>query len=147
MITEKWKENKYRNKISNLKELLYVYNSISSNKDEVKLLKSLIKYAEITFNLYIIRKFKNNQNLNNTLLNLESFDIFENFDKYNDNDNIYEINQSLNYFPNLLNVKEKNISIIIWEIKKSNRIKVVPIYKNIKESNFSVNHRNKWIRN
>ena len=58
MITEKWKENKYRNKISNLKELLYVYNSISSNKDEVKLLKSLIKYAEITFNLYIIRKFK-----------------------------------------------------------------------------------------
>ena len=147
MITEKWKENKYRNKISNLKELLYVYNSISSNKDEVKLLKSLIKYAEITFNLYIIRKFKNNQNLNNTLLNLESFDIFENFDKYNDNDNIYEINQSLNYFPNLLNVKEKNISIIIWEIKKSNRIKIVPIYKNIKESNFSVNHRNKWIRN
>ena len=92
MITEKWKENKYRNKISNLKELLYVYNSISSNKDEVKLLKSLIKYAEITFNLYIIRKFKNNQNLNNTLLNLESFDIFENFDKYNDNNNIYEIN-------------------------------------------------------
>ena len=147
MITEKWKENKYRNKISNLKELLYVYNSISSNKDEVKLLKSLIKYAEITFNLYIIRKFKNNRNLNNTLLNLESFDIFENFDKYNDNDNIYEINQSLNHFPNLLNVKEKNISIIIWEIKKSNRIKVVPIYKNIKESNFSVNHRNKWIRN
>jgi len=147
MITEKWKEDKLRNKIINLKELLYVYNSISSNKDEVKLLKSLIKYAEITFNLYIIRKFKNNQNLNNTLLNLESFDIFENFDKYNDNDNIYEINQSLNHFPNLLNVKEKNISIIIWEIKKSNRIKIVPIYKNIKESNFSVNHRNKWIRN
>ena len=102
MITEKWKENKYRNKISNLKELLYVYNSISSNKDEVKLLKSLIKYAEITFNLYIIRKFKNNQNLNNTLLNLESFDIFENFDKYNDNDNIYGINQSLNHFPIIL---------------------------------------------
>jgi hypothetical protein len=47
----------------------------------------------------------------------------------------------LNHFPNLLNVKEKNISIIIWEIKKSNRIKIVPIYKNIKESNFSVNNK------
>ena len=144
MITEKWKEDKLRNKISNLKELLYVYNSTSLNKDEVKLIKSLIKYAGITFNLYYNI---NNQTLNNILLNLESFDIFENFDKYNDNDNIYEINQSLNHFPNLLNVKEKNISIIIWEIKKSNRIKIVPIYKNIKESNFSVNHRNKWIRN
>ena len=56
MITEKWKEDKLRNKISNLKELLYVYNSISLNKDEVKLIKSLIKYAEITFNLYYNKK-------------------------------------------------------------------------------------------
>ena len=89
MITEKWKEDKLRNKISNLKELLYVYNSTSLNKDEVKLIKSLIKYAGITFNLYYNI---NNQTLNNILLNLENFDIFENFDKYNDNDNIYEIN-------------------------------------------------------
>lgn len=89
MITEKWKEDKLRNKISNLKELVYIYNSISLNKDEVKLIKSLIKYAGITFNLYYNI---NNQTLNNILLNLESFDIFENFDKYNDNDNIYEIN-------------------------------------------------------
>jgi hypothetical protein len=89
MITEKWKEDKLRNKISNLKELLYVYNSTSLNKDEVKLIKSLIKYAGITFNLYYNI---NNQTLNNILLNLESFDIFENFDKYNDNNNIYEIN-------------------------------------------------------
>ena len=51
MITEKWKEDKLRNKISNLKELVYIYNSISLNKDEVKLIKSLIKYAGITFNL------------------------------------------------------------------------------------------------
>ena len=56
MITEKWKEDKLRNKISNLKELLYVYNSISLNKDEVKLIKSLIKYAGITFNLYYNKK-------------------------------------------------------------------------------------------
>ena len=89
MITEKWKEDKLRNKINNLKELLYIYNSISLNKDEVKLIKSLIKYAGITFNLYYNI---NNQTLNNILLNLESFDIFENFDKYNDNNNIYEIN-------------------------------------------------------
>ena len=89
MITEKWKEDKLRNKISNLKELVYIYNSISLNKDEVKLIKSLIKYAGITFNLYYNI---NNQTLNNILLNLESFDVFENFDKYNDNDNIYEIN-------------------------------------------------------
>ena len=89
MITEKWKEDKLRNKISNLKELLYVYNSTSLNKDEVKLIKSLIKYAGITFNLYYNI---NNQTLNNILLNLESFDVFENFDKYNDNNNIYEIN-------------------------------------------------------
>ena len=56
MITEKWKEDKLRNKISNLKELLYVYNSTSLNKDEVKLIKSLIKYAGITFNLYYNKK-------------------------------------------------------------------------------------------
>ena len=56
MITEKWKEDKLRNKISNLKELLYVYNYISLNKDEVKLIKSLIKYAGITFNLYYNKK-------------------------------------------------------------------------------------------
>ena len=56
MITEKWKEDKLRNKISNLKELVYIYNSISLNKDEVKLIKSLIKYAGITFNLYYNKK-------------------------------------------------------------------------------------------
>jgi hypothetical protein len=56
VITEKWKEDKLRNKISNLKELVYIYNSISLNKDEVKLIKSLIKYAGITFNLYYNKK-------------------------------------------------------------------------------------------
>ena len=74
MITEKWKEDKLRNKISNLKELLYVYNSTSLNKDEVKLIKSLIKYAGITFNLYYNI---NNQTLNNILLNLENFDFLK----------------------------------------------------------------------
>jgi hypothetical protein len=56
VITEKWKEDKLRNKISNLKEVVYIYNSISLNKDEVKLIKSLIKYAGITFNLYYNKK-------------------------------------------------------------------------------------------
>ena len=72
---------------------------------------------------------------------MDNLDIFGNFDKYNDNDKIYEINQSSNHFPNLLNEKENNISIIIREIKKTNRIRVVPFYKNIKESDFPDNNK------